>query len=43
MFESINVSFDEVVEYVKSLFTSRDYERCNELRRKIVEEKREIG
>jgi len=40
-FNGIKVSFDEAVEYVKSLFTSRDYERCNELRRKIVEEKKD--
>jgi len=40
-FDGIKVSFDEAVEYVKSLFTSRDYERCNELRRKIVEEKKD--
>lgn len=42
-FDGIKVSFDEAVEYVDGLFSSRDYERCNELRRKIVEEKREIG
>lgn len=40
-FDGIKVSFDEAVEYVKSLFTSRDYERCNELRRKVIEEKKD--
>ena len=38
-FDGIKVSFDEAVEYVKSLFESVDYERCNELRRKIKEKK----
>ena len=40
-FDGIKVSFDEAVEYVKSLFTSRDYERCNELRKRIIKEKRD--
>ena len=40
-FNGIKVSFDEAVEYVKSLFASRDYERCNELRRKVIEEKKD--
>ena len=40
-FDGIKVSFDEAVEYVKSLFTSRDYEHCNELRRKVIEEKKD--
>ena len=38
-FDGIKVGFDEVVDYVKSLFESDDYERCNELRRKIIEER----
>lgn len=42
-FDGMKVSFDEAVEYVSGLFESRDYERCNELRRKIIEEKRDIG
>lgn len=40
-FDGIKVGFDEVVDYVKSLFESDDYERCNELRRKIIEEKKD--
>ena len=38
-FDGIKVTFDKVVEYVHGLFESKDYERCNELRRKIIEEK----
>lgn len=41
-FDGIKVTFQEVVEYVKGLFESQDYERCNELRRKIME-KKDIG
>lgn len=40
-FDGIKVGFDEVVDYVKKLFESDDYERCNELRRKIIEEKKD--
>jgi hypothetical protein len=40
-FDGIKLSFDEVVEYVDGLFGSRDYERCNELRRKMNEEKKD--
>lgn len=40
-FDGIKVSFDEAVEYVDGLFSSRDYERCNELRRKVIEEKKD--
>ena len=40
-FDGIKVSFDEAVEYLKGLFTGKDYERCNELRRKIIEEKKD--
>lgn len=42
-FDGMKVSFDEVAEYVSGLFESKDYERCNELRRKTIEEKRDIG
>lgn len=42
-FDGTKVTFDSVVEYVNGLFESKDYERCNELRRKIIEEKRDIG
>ena len=42
-FDGIKASFDEVVKYVDGLFVGKDYERCNELRRKIVEEKKDIG
>ena len=42
-FDGIKVGFDEVVEYVDGLFKSKDYERCNELRKRIVKEKRDIG
>ena len=40
-FDGIKVGFDEVVNYIKSLFESDDYEHCNELRRKIIEEKKD--
>ena len=39
-FDGTKVSFDETVKYLESLFTSKDYERCNELRRKFIDEKR---
>lgn len=40
-FDGTKASFDEVVKYVEGLFCSRDYEKCNELRRKIIEEKKD--
>lgn len=40
-FDGTKVTFDSVVEYVNGLFESKDYKRCNELRRKIIEEKRD--
>jgi len=40
-FDGIKVGFVEVVNYIKSLFESDDYKRCNELRRKIIEEKKD--
>ena len=40
-FDGTKVTFDEVIEYVSGLFASRDYEQCNELRRKINEDKRD--
>ena len=40
-FDGTKVTFDCVVEYVDGLFKSKDYERCNELRRKIIEEKKD--
>ena len=40
-FDGTKIAFDETVEYVKSLFESDDYERCNELRKKIIEEKKD--
>ena len=36
-FDGGKVVFREVVEYVDGLFHSKGYERCNELRRKILE------
>lgn len=33
-FEGEDLSFDMVVQYVKSLFTAPDYERCNKTREK---------
>jgi hypothetical protein len=42
-FDGTKVTFDSVVKYVNGLFESKDYKRCNELRRKIIEEKRDIG
>lgn len=38
-FDGAKVTFDEVVEYVSGLFVGRDYERCNELRKQIMEKK----
>lgn len=40
-FDGAKVGFDEVVNYIKSLFESDDYKRCNELRRIIIEEKKD--
>lgn len=38
-FDGTKIEFDEVVEYLKSLFASKDYERCNELRKQRQEQK----
>ena len=40
-FDGTKVYFNEVVEYVDGLFHSESFERCNELRRKVIMEKRE--
>ena len=40
-FDGTKVTFSEAIEYVESLFKSADYQRCNELRRKINEEKKD--
>lgn len=40
-FDGIKVSFDCAVDYLNSLFAGKDYERCNELRRKIIEVKKD--
>ena len=40
-FDGTKVTFDSVVEYANGLFESKDYKRCNELRKKIIEEKRD--
>ena len=39
-FDGSKLSFDEVVKYVEGLFCGKDYEKCNVLRKKIIEEKR---
>lgn len=31
------LKFEEVIEYIEQLFSSADYKRCNEIRRKIYE------
>ena len=31
------LKYEEVIEYIKILFSSADYKRCNEIRRKIYE------
>lgn len=38
-FDGTKVQFNEAVRYIQTLFESKDYARCNELRRKIHEEK----
>ena len=40
-FRGDKVIFSEVVEYIDGLFSSSSYERCNELRKKIYEEKKD--
>lgn len=40
-FKGDKVDFGEVVNYVDGLFHTSSYERCNELRKKIIEEKKE--
>lgn len=39
-FDGTKVIFNEVVEYVESLFANNDYVRCNELRKQVIEEKK---
>ena len=39
-FDGTKVDFNEVVEYVDGLFHSESFERCNELRRKFIEEEK---
>lgn len=41
-FNGNKVTFEEVVEYVDSLFHQKGYKTCNELRKKIYKEKKEI-
>lgn len=38
-FDGCKVEFDEVVEYVDGLFRTDGYDRCNKLRRQIIEGK----
>ena len=38
-FDGRKINFKEVVEYVDALFRTNGYERCNELRRKVIENK----
>lgn len=40
-FDASKVDFNEVVEYVDGLFYTKGYETCNELRRKIIMEKKD--
>ena len=40
-FDGNKVDFDEVVEYVDGLFHSESFDRCNELRKKIIMEKKD--
>ena len=42
-FDGNKIKFDEVVEYVNGLFKRDTYVRCNELRKNIVESKRNNG
>ena len=39
-FDGRKIDFNEVVKYVDSLFHSESFERCNELRRKFIENKK---
>ena len=41
-FDGNKVDFNEVVKYVDGLFHSKSFERCNELRRSIMEKKDEL-
>ena len=36
-FDGSKITFYDAIEYVRGLFDSRDYESCNELRKRIVE------
>ena len=40
-FDGSKVNFNEVVEFVDRLFHSDDFERCNEIRRKFIMEKKD--
>lgn len=40
-FDGNKVDFNEVVEYVDGLFHSKGFEKCNELRRRFIEKKKE--
>lgn len=40
-FDGSKVNFNEVVEFVDELFHSDDFERCNEIRRKFIMEKKD--
>ena len=40
-FRGDKVNFNEVVKYVDGLFHQKGYETCNNLRKKIIEEKKE--
>ena len=40
-FDGSKVDFNEVVDYVDGLFHSESFERCNELRRKVIMEKKD--
>lgn len=40
-FDGNKVDFNEVVEYVDGLFHSESFKRCNELRRKVIMEKKD--
>lgn len=40
-FNGNKVDFNEVVEYVDGLFHSESFKRCNELRRKVIMEKKD--
>ena len=40
-FEGNKLSFDNVVKYVSGLFSDKNYLKCNEMKRKMTEEKDE--